>query len=171
LTSDRRRGANKTNAKASTGPTSKAGKSRSSRNAVRHGLNIPIWRDPILAPQAEALAQRIAGRDSSDERLDLARRVAGAQLDVVRTRARRKHLVERPLVDPQGIGHPHVNAEDNRHSPKPLESDEEISTIVLDRASEFARLDRYERRALSRRKSAIRQFDRQTEQERRSRKK
>jgi hypothetical protein len=42
---------------------------------------------------------------------------------------------------------------------KPLEELEKFAMILQDRALELVRLDRYERRALSRRKSAIREFD------------
>ena len=44
----------------------------------------------------------------------------------------------------------------NRSSPEGLEK---LAMILQERVSEIARLDRYERRALSRRKSAIREFD------------
>jgi hypothetical protein len=41
---------------------------------------------------------------------------------------------------------------------KPLEGDEKFATVVEDRVRELAALDRYERRAISKRKSAIRAF-------------
>ena len=42
---------------------------------------------------------------------------------------------------------------------KPLEGDEKFEAVVEDCIRELAALDRYERRAISRRKSAIRAFD------------
>jgi hypothetical protein len=42
---------------------------------------------------------------------------------------------------------------------KPLEGDKKFATVVEDRVRELAALDRYERRAISKRKFAIRAFD------------
>ena len=145
MTSDRQRRANQANAKASTGPKTRAGKERAAQNALRHGLSIPVSSDPALSPQAEAIARRIAGPDAKAEALEQARRIGEAQVDLNRVRARRMALVADPLE--RAIGG------------KSLEGFEKLAIILQARASELARLDRYERRALSRRKSAIREFN------------
>src|SRR3954463_10295417 len=47
--------ANRENAKASCGPRSIAGKRRSSRNAIRHGLTIDVETDPLWGNAINAL--------------------------------------------------------------------------------------------------------------------
>jgi hypothetical protein len=42
---------------------------------------------------------------------------------------------------------------------KPLDDHQKFATVMEDRVRELAALDRYERRAISKRKSAIRAFD------------
>lgn len=142
MTSNRRSRVNQINAQASTGPRTEAGKARSSKNARRHGLNIPIWNDPTLAPQAERIARRIAGSEASDEILESARRVGAAQIDIVRIRARRRELIERLILWRMRFG-----------------TDQTFSAIVSDKTKELTQLDRYERRAFSRRMCAIRHLD------------
>jgi hypothetical protein len=121
--SEKKRAANRANARASIGPRTPAGKARVARNARRHGLNLPVMADPALAPEVEALALDICGlgvdaqrqvsalhpahpalhsplRAALDEKLHLARRIAEAEIDLIRVRRARHDLVARALADP-----------------------------------------------------------------------
>jgi hypothetical protein len=101
LTSEKQRRANQANARASSGPKTKAGKARSAQNALRHGLSIPVCKEPSLSSQAEEIARKLAGPDPDDTLLDRARAVGEAQVDLNRVRARRNALVSRLLADPE----------------------------------------------------------------------
>jgi hypothetical protein len=138
MTTSRKSTANRENARASTGPKTSAGKARSARNAFRHGLAIPIWCDGFLATDARVLARTIVGANASPALLRLAERVAEAQIDLVRVRKIRLSLI----------------------MPAP---DDEALPAAVQKLSQYSRqleaLDRYERRASSRRKFAIRDLD------------
>ncbi len=127
--------ANRVNARASTGPKTAAGKAKVACNALRHGLSLPVLSNPALAPEVEDLARTIAqsvtGQALDGHRHDLACRIAEAVVDL-----RRVHLAKAPVLaeleaDPKSAGK---------------------------RLTELVRLDRYEARALSRRRIAIRAF-------------
>jgi hypothetical protein len=189
-TSERRRAANRANAGKSTGPRTAAGKARVANNGCRHGLNRPVGRDPAFAGDVEAWARRICGLpaaptagERSDPRLRLklhmARRIAEAQVDIIRIRRGRHAMLARALDNPNyrswrgnrariemlgqvvelrrlGIPLPDemVQAFHFRH-----QDVEKFALILADCVGELAAFDRYERRALSRRKFAIRAFD------------
>ena len=182
MTSERRQRANRANARSSTGPKTAGGKARAAQNAFRHGLNVSVLSDPSLAPEVEAIARRISAPYENGETLVWARRIAEAQVDLTRVRNSRRQLITRLLVDP-GFQPAQVYRQQLRVakmvlggkrsrtlpinvdevgdmlSPKPLEGEEKLAIIFEEKISEFAALDRYERRALSRRKAAIRNFD------------
>ena len=59
VTTERKRAANRANARLSTGPRSAAGKARVKQNALRHGLNVAVADDPLLTAEVTRLARAI----------------------------------------------------------------------------------------------------------------
>ena len=151
MTTARKVLANRQNASASTGPKSATGKARSSANARRHRLAVPIWSDPVLTANVVALAEHIAGVHPSPQVMAHAQQVAEAQIEVVRVRRWRLDLMDQHLS--------HLRLENPNDRASELRRDAELSlkkaSIVLDLTPQLQLLDRYERRAVSRRNRAI----------------
>jgi hypothetical protein len=178
LTSERKIRANRANARASTGPQTTRGRARAAQNALRHALSLPVGSIPALSEDVETLARKIAGPGANAETQELARRVAEAQIDVRRvryarhqflsdtlsqeyysyTKMRMKVKILRALLRPNP---PDISMEalEFATSTSSLQGPDKLATILLEEAKELLAMDRYERRALSRRKFAVRAFD------------
>lgn len=175
MTSARKLHANRNNARASTGPRTAAGKARTRRNAQKHGLTVPIMADPSLAAEVKILAHEIVGEGANDQVQHLAIRIVEAQIDLVRVRRARHELLSRARIKPE----PSILLEDwdillaerlggdkSVRMPQGLKrlvektiDEAELGPTLADCAVRLTAMDRYERRALSRRKFAIREFD------------
>ena len=92
--------ANRTNARASTGPKTWQGKFRSAQNAWRHGLSLAAGTNPMYRAEVRNLATEIAGQGAAPEIIELARCVAEAQIDVMRVRQARYKLLASKLDNP-----------------------------------------------------------------------
>ena len=131
-----------------------------------------------LQKLAEALARQIIGTDANPEIQELACRIAEAQIDLRRVRYARHQLLSQALSDPDyesdgmirkkalairilrrsDLDTPMSNEVMEFLSSKPV-GPNKFATILADKARQLLALDHYERRALSRRKFAIRAFD------------
>lgn len=95
MSSERQLRANRANASRSTGPRSRAGKQRASRNAVRHGLSVDLRGS--RREEIELLARELAGDDVGVNRRECAWSLAYAVLELERVRQSKLLCIERIL--------------------------------------------------------------------------
>jgi hypothetical protein len=169
--------ANRLNAKKSTGPKTQVGKRLVALNALQHGLSRPISLDPLYAVYIDRLARLVAGEGASEAREVLARQIAETEYEIIRVRHARHMLLSDARIEPYKL-----SGRDWQHMGQLLDETEpqensfsEIYKILVGHEAQrsppkleealsilgekLRKLDRYERRALSSRKFAIREFD------------
>ena len=159
MTSEQKIKADRANAKASTGPKTLQGKARAAQNARRHGLSLSVLADPVFSAEAKNLGREIVGEGASPEILELANRFAEAQIDFVRIRHARYGLLARKLNEPNYVPVPPTSPEMGEAVNFKPEGLNKLVSDLSDHLVELIAMDRYERRALSRRKFAVRALD------------
>jgi hypothetical protein len=130
LATEKQIAANRANAKLGTGPKTVAGRLKSSRNALRHGLSCPLPFDPVTLAKVDSLVQALTGEGAEEEELASAAEFARAQLQLLRIRSMRTELMA--VIDPD------------------FNNTQELQRLVA--------LDRYERYAHTKRRRASVKF-------------
>ncbi len=160
MISKRKFKANRRNAARSTGPGTREGKARASRNAYRHGLAVSVLKDPAISAEVERLARAIVVKRSAPYELLQARIIAEAEFDLLRVRRARTKMIDSAAENLNAS----TDTEDPRSRALSLDTGSQEATspptphAILRVLSELETLERYERRAFSRRRRAIRQM-------------
>ena len=128
MATDKQIFANRRNAKKSTGPRTKAGKARVGKNAIKHGLAAVAADEETKAIAEGILADLFPGQGCSVIARERAREIAELQSIIIRARTAKTELLNSASGEPE-------------------------RGELLDR---YRRIDRYEHRALSRKKTLLR---------------
>jgi hypothetical protein len=140
--------ANRSNAKKSTGPRTANGKSRTSRNALRHGLAGTLPSTASQSARVTQIADKLCVNDPFPYRYDEALMIAEMQVLIERIRMYRAAIIVSGNAQSEGNG-----------GLRTLALDQQDQRGFRKALPELARVERYEHRALSRRRRAIRRFD------------
>jgi hypothetical protein len=136
MTSPKAIAANRRNARRSTGPRTAAGKRTAATNSLVHGVRVSLHADPATGAVARRITAFLAGTDASSARLARVMPIAEAEAELLRIRNARAALINLASAN------------------LPDHADGETEAVAQSLAT-LARLDRYERRVMARRKRAL----------------
>ena len=145
MASEHQRRANRKNARRSTGPQTAVGKANAAQNSFRHGLAADIRNNSTCNKDIETLAQHYWVETLNRHRFLDARTAAEAQFAINRVRQARVALIENAAVD-----------HETNSCVTGTDHDGQVFSAISRVADKLRQLDHYERRALSRRKRALR---------------
>jgi hypothetical protein len=148
--------ANRANAKRSTGPRTLHGKSRSRANAVRHGLSSRALKESAFLLDADSLAKRIAREHGKQDNCFEAATIAEAELTILRVRTARAQLLDLNTVSSANASQSVADSPPISAASRLSVSPDHLAHVYLRALPDLIKLDRYERRALSRRREALR---------------
>jgi hypothetical protein len=156
MTSQTRIAANRRNALRSTGPRTDAGKMRASHNARKHGLSVNIHYDQGVSNKVEALAVAITGKNATPRRLQAARGVAEAEFELRRFQEFKLSLIEVEAAGLRAIAKIVDDGDCKVDGNERMLQD--VALADMRDSSILAKLERYERRALSRHWRALNKY-------------
>jgi hypothetical protein len=151
--------ANRRNAQNSKGPRTTAGKASASRNSCKHALSTISHNNSLFAPRIEAIARAVCPETTNSALWEQALIIGECTTVLVCVQATRIALIEQSL----GSTSAHMTDVDaagtelERSQSEPTPPRDEFAAMGL-AARDLDRLERYERRALSRRKRAIEMY-------------
>ena len=144
MTSEIKRAANRRNSLRSTGPRSPSGKAASSRNALRHGLAVPLAALPEGDHAVDALLAELVEPTATPQIRYHSRVFAESTVELWRIANLRAYMIKVTKEETTAFHQLALDGED-------VDFLEPFRSTV----EELNRVDRYERRALSRRRKAL----------------
>ena len=157
MSSDKQIEANRRNAKKSTGPRTAPGIAVSSRNARKYAFTTIGPHDTVFAAQIETMAKAICPNTRNLRLWQEALAIGECTIVLRCVRAERIALIERLLGGNSTTDRGERSVEAVECKRRAAPSRDGLEAMCLDRQG-LDRLERYERRALSRRKRAIETF-------------
>jgi hypothetical protein len=155
MTSQKKIDANRRNGSKGRGPRTRAGKLKSSLNARKHGLSVPITADRQLHGEAVKLARAIVGEGAAyNAFFEQALIIAETELDQRRAQQARLVAINMAMSETDN-NIPQVEVTEKVSSSHAVNGGDTRTAEAFVRALPVLRqIERYERRAYSRRKKA-----------------